>query len=293
SDYEEYRNTHIRREEQAGIVFDFSVEKAKRWASAINIPDGLYNDEEKDLFFRLAMRGFEPIVPNYWRHDFPTLPESLYPRNEEGHEKPLIDVTKSSDIYATRALANLFATGGHVRDTSIMHTRPEPLIKQAINHYIKWAFYDSDLNPSKTALPVHVIYDQKKHETTLQALRAIKKRLRKLVNQHSDALRITSARNTPAESEELKYPLLIGIIICGPIFAIVTHTTDPEEGADNEDGRFISQFDLSERGQDVWNSFAIAIAVMHIRRTMLWLAKEGRCGYSMQVEREVVDDVDL
>lgn len=106
-DNEEYQDRPIHQTEKTGIVFDFSVERAKRWASAINVPKGLFNEEEKDLFFRLAMRGFEPIVPRSWRYDFPTLPESLYPRSSEETDKPIIDVTRSSNLYGEFSLTAL------------------------------------------------------------------------------------------------------------------------------------------------------------------------------------------
>ncbi|GLA52886.1 hypothetical protein AnigIFM63604_009966 [Aspergillus niger] len=282
-DNEEYQDRPIHHTEKTGIVFDFSVERAKRWASAINVPKGLFNEEEKDLFFRLAMRGFEPVVPRSWRYDFPTLPESLYPRSSEASDKPIIDVTRSSNLYAIKALTSLFAVGGRVRDCDILHQQPEPLIKQAIQKYIHWALFDVELDTMQDALPVHVIYAQKKDEKTIKAVRKMNTKLQKLTRQHQEELGV-AINNAPDKEakllEDTKFPLLTGFIICGPIVAILTHSTDPREiGNGEEDGRFISQFDLSERGQDVWNSLAIAITVMHVRRTMLSLAHQGKGSY--------------
>ncbi|KAL3264471.1 hypothetical protein ABHI18_000686 [Aspergillus niger] len=283
-DNEEYQDRPIHHTEKTGIVFDFSVERAKRWASAINVPKGLFNEEEKDLFFRLAMRGFEPVVPRSWRYDFPTLPESLYPRSSEASGKPIIDVTRSSNLYAIKALTSLFAVGGRVRDCDILHQQPEPLIKQAIQKYIHWALFDVELDTMQDALPVHVIYAQKKDEKTIKAVRKMNTKLQKLTRRHQEELGVTII-NAPDKKEakileDIKFPLLTGFIICGPIVAILTHSTDPREiGNGEEDGRFISQFDLSERGQDVWNSLAIAITVMHVRRTMLSLAHQGKESY--------------
>ncbi|PYH71720.1 uncharacterized protein BO88DRAFT_442259 [Aspergillus vadensis CBS 113365] len=283
-DNEEYQDRPIHHTEKTGIVFDFSVERAKRWASAINVPKGLFNEEEKDLFFRLAMRGFEPVIPRSWRYDFPTLPESLYPRSSEENDKPIIDVTRSSNLYAIKALTSLFAVGGRVRDCDILHQQPEPLIKQAIQKYISWALFDVNLDTIKDALPVHVIYAQKKHEKTITAVRKMNTRLQKLTRQHQEDLGVANNTYTVKEMADIlevtKFPLLTGFIICGPIVAILTHSTNPREiGNGQEDGRFISQFDLSERGQDVWNSLAIAITVMHVRRTMLMLAHQGKGSY--------------
>ncbi|PYH44563.1 uncharacterized protein BP01DRAFT_275085, partial [Aspergillus saccharolyticus JOP 1030-1] len=257
--------------EKTGIVFDFSSERAKRWASAINLPEGLYNAEEQDLFFRLAMRGFEPLVPQIWRHDFPTLPESLYPPPSGPSFRPLFQVRRSSNLYATKALANLFSVGGRVRDCDILRQRPERMIKDAIKKYFRWALFDADIYTTKDSIPVHAVYAQKKGETTLDAVRRLNRRLRALTDRyHEPSIEGSSAR---------KFPLLMGFIICGPIVAIVTHSTDPAEAETSFDGKFISQFDLSERGQDVWNSLAIAIAVMHARRTMIRLAEEGVGGF--------------
>ncbi|PYI11139.1 hypothetical protein BO78DRAFT_359661 [Aspergillus sclerotiicarbonarius CBS 121057] len=298
-DNEEYQNRPIRHNEKTGIVFDFSVERAKRWASAINVPEGLYNEEEKDLFFRLAMRGFEPVIPTIWRHDFPTLPESLYPRSAEPNSTPIIDVTRSSNLYATKALSNLFAVGGRVRDCEILRQKPEPLVKQAIKNYIRWALFDANLHTAKDAVPVHVIYAQKKGETTLKAVHNMNEKLRKLARRHHEALGVTSNADSLESDEQdqkptaAKFPLLIGFIICGPIVAIMTHSTDPQEIGDGEvQGRFMGQFDLSERGQDVWNSLAIAITVVSVRRTMLSLAQEGKRGYDHERSPSAFD-IDL
>ncbi|OJJ68176.1 hypothetical protein ASPBRDRAFT_33468 [Aspergillus brasiliensis CBS 101740] len=283
-DNEEYQDRPIHHTEKTGIVFDFSIERAKRWASAINVPEGRFNEEEKDLFFRLAMRGFEPVVPRSWRYDFPTLPESLYPRSSEPDDKPIIDVTRSSNLYAIKALTNLFAVGGRVRDCDILRQQPEPLIKQAIQKYICWAMFDSSLDTIEGALPVHVIYAQKKHEKTIKAVRKMNTKLRKLARRHQDELGVAISTDSGKKKVKIprntRFPLLIGFIICGPIVAILSHSTDPREIRDGEeDGRFISQFDLSERGQDVWNSLAIAITVMHVRRTMLSVAHQGKGSY--------------
>lgn len=67
-----------RREEVDETTSKFDLEKAKRWAHAVTLPQGKWADAERDLFFRLAMRGFEPVVPSNWKLDFMTLPESLF-----------------------------------------------------------------------------------------------------------------------------------------------------------------------------------------------------------------------
>lgn len=95
---EEEDTFRVPKNEKTSLVFDFSVEKARRWAEAINLPDGVFNDEESDLFFRLAMRGFEPLVPRHWKYDFPTLPDLLFPSRED-KTKTLIQALEGSNFY--------------------------------------------------------------------------------------------------------------------------------------------------------------------------------------------------
>jgi hypothetical protein len=42
-----------------------------------------FEDEEVDLFDRLAMRSFEPLIPAQWHRDFPTLPPVLFAQDRD------------------------------------------------------------------------------------------------------------------------------------------------------------------------------------------------------------------
>lgn len=100
---EEDTPTHdfrISKNETADMVFDFSLERSKRLADAISLPENLYTQVERDLFGRLAMRGFEPILPSQWKFDFQTLPESLFPAAGEDFE-PLVQALGGSEFYGT------------------------------------------------------------------------------------------------------------------------------------------------------------------------------------------------
>lgn len=90
----------ISKNETADMVFDFSQERSKRLADAISLPENLYTKVERDLFGRLAMRGFEPILPSQWKFDFQTLPESLFPAAGEDIE-PLVQALGGSEFYGT------------------------------------------------------------------------------------------------------------------------------------------------------------------------------------------------
>ncbi|GIJ86129.1 hypothetical protein Asppvi_005003 [Aspergillus pseudoviridinutans] len=176
----------IQEDEANDSVPDLSLERAKRWANAVNVPKGLWSEVEKQLFYRIAMRGFEPLLPKQWHYDFSTLPNPLFAVSGE-KPSPLINAIKGSEFY--------------------------------------------------------------------------------------------------------------GFVISGPVVAILTLNTDPSAAKGQlgtEDSHFICQLDLSDQGQDVWNSLAVAISVMHIRNTMMELAEHdlaGLCRYN--ADADVVVDQDL
>ena len=80
--------------EKSDFTFDYSLEKAKRWSAVVKFPKDVWSDGERDLFIRLAMRGFEPLIPKHWHFDFPTLPDSLFSEDEKD-EEPIIHAVKS------------------------------------------------------------------------------------------------------------------------------------------------------------------------------------------------------
>lgn len=85
----------------------FDLEKAKRWAHAVKLPLGQWADAECDLYFRLAMRGFEPLIPSNWKSDFSTLPESLFSTQDAGDA--IITSKSDKDFRGTLSITPFFA----------------------------------------------------------------------------------------------------------------------------------------------------------------------------------------
>ncbi|KKZ67917.1 hypothetical protein EMCG_06447 [[Emmonsia] crescens] len=303
----------VRKNDRREVAFDFSVERAERWVAAIKLPKGHWAEAEKDLFYRLAMRGFEPLVPSNWQLDFSTLPESLF-----GHPRdittPYIDAVGASQFRAVNALSGLFKLGNQVRDRQSVRLRPEPVIRRAITGYIKWALYDSNFLNRPNAIPVHTIYSIKPSESTRDALQGLNRRLVMLANRYRTAWRLTPSVETSlsekknntknSESDQCgcvnqyatrSFPVITGFLICGPIVAILTLNSDPKVHTvldSSSSPKFISQFDFGEIAQDVWNSFAVAIAVVRIRKTMAQLEAEGKGEVMWMISNEA-DSVDL
>jgi hypothetical protein len=172
------------------------------------------------------------------------------------------------------------------------------LIKDTIKRYIRWALYDANLEIGPGSLPIHVVHAQGKNESILHALKRVNKSLQRLALRHQKALNETFTiiekpkKGEPVDPKTIskkELPLLVGFIICGPVVAIMTFDLDLLKRAQPADGKFISQFDLAERGQDVWNSLSMTIAVMHIRNTMVQLSEKGYGGYVNTAKRGAVD----
>ncbi|EQL28866.1 hypothetical protein BDFG_08450 [Blastomyces dermatitidis ATCC 26199] len=287
----------VSKNERKEVAFDFSVERAERWVAAIKLPKGHWAEAEKDLFYRLAMRGFEPLVPSNWQLDFSTLPESLLGHPED-ITPPYIDAIGASEFRAISALSDLFELGSQVRDRQSVYLRPEPVIRRAITGYIKWALYDSNLLNRPNAIPIYAIYSLKPSESTRDALQILNQRLVMLANRYREAWRLTpsietsfNGKTNDAENNESgqcdsinqyatrPFPVITGFLICGPIVALLTLNSDPQVHPVLDSmfsAKFISQFDFSEIAQDVWNSFAVAIAVVRMRKTMAQLEAEGK-----------------
>lgn len=184
-----------------------------------------------------------------------------------------------------------------------MHRRPEPIIKRAISKYIRWAVYDAGLHVSSEAIPLYTIGARKRRESTVNAVVKVNRRLQKLADRFRGAYGLASATKelwVPASRPKAKapmLPLLTGFFISGPVVAILTRNTYPSAAngqRGTEDSHFICQLDLSEQGQDVWNSLAVAISVMHIRNTMMELAEHDLAGLCrFNADAHVVVDQDL
>ncbi|OJD19111.1 hypothetical protein AJ78_00897 [Emergomyces pasteurianus Ep9510] len=286
----------VKKNDSREVAFAFSAEKAQRWVDAIKLPKGHWAEAEEDLFHRLAMRGFEPLVPSNWQLDFSTLPESLfgYPGDIS---TPYIYAVDASEFRAINALSDLFELGNKVRDRQVVQLRPEPVIRRAITRYIKWALYNFNFLNRPNAIPVHTIYSLKPSESTRDALQTLNRRLVMLANRYRAAWQMTprietnfnengnSSKNNEVDRCDCanqyasrSFPVITGFLICGPIVALLTLNSDPKVHPvlDSKfSAKFISQFDFGEKAQDVWHSFAIAIAVVRMRKTMAQLEAEA------------------
>lgn len=230
------------------LMNEYDMEKARRHAAATSLPanSGVWERGEKEIFFHLSYRGFEPIFPHNWMTDFRTMPLSLFSRDDEDAPQPLIRVHKENgEFRAIRELRELLDLGKNVRDKVLSSPgiKRETIIEKATKKYINWALSDagvkplSSTKPKKGPLPTHVIVKLKIGQTTTECLIEMKDKMHAIRTQHYRARNIhesieSAAANysTPeledetqiADSSEDDLPVIYGIMIYKSILAIFT-----------------------------------------------------------------------
>ncbi|KAJ5893516.1 hypothetical protein N7495_005207 [Penicillium taxi] len=255
-------------------MYELTNERPNTVVEPVQVPpDSGMGAGETRLFISLAERGYKPLMSGHWADDFETLPASLFtkvkngkiPENEQGL---VFKEKKGSEFDAIKALQELLTVGGRFRDCKMLKARTERIIHHAVQKYLRWAIKDGNLKISPEMIPVHMVGCQRGDEDTITIITRASKKLERLAKRHQDA---------HADFENPYWPTLLGFILCGPIFSIVSVDTDPKDArwsstASDTPIKYLSYFDISDFDQDVWNSLAIAISILHIRDTMAQLA---------------------
>lgn len=294
----------VKKTDRRELAFDFDHERAKRYADAVQLPkdSGYWSGYEKEIFYHLAMRGFEPVLPGSWQIDFKTLPQSLFA--VEGGEAPIIDPYSLRHFRGSYSFSSLLALGRRVRDRRVMHLRSEPIMQQAIHQFISWALSDAEVHPHQrpNAIPTHVLMTGRPGEKSQEALDRMTRRLHAVASRYHDLYGIYPSveHDHPTDEEkedDTRFPVLSGLMICSSVVFMVTlpsnpahsrpfrtrtdSTSDsplPSPSKDESGLRLISTFNFSEHGQDVWHSVGIAVVIMTITkytRKMMEQAGEG------------------
>lgn len=276
----------ISRGERNALINNLTRERAKQMLEAIELPGVKeLSPDERRTAHQLLTRGCMPAIPRHWEKDFPTLPESLFfsvQEDESLHSESefALKADKGTEFYAIRAFQALLKISGIVRDhCNILEDNPEVSIKKSIEKYLRWAFNDAHIRVQSTTTPVHVIYCKKAHEGAKAAFSQAFKSLEKLAS--------TWRNQIPSSPKPAAWPSVMAFVICGPVLSIVTLDCDPNPQTDTQGMRLLGQFDLSNLNNDVWNTLAVAISVMHVKRTMIKLAQTYQSPYVAPIVKDV------
>ena len=146
---------------------------------------------------------------------------------------------------------------------------------------------DAGLHNRPNVIPLYVIYGARAHQSTKETLEVLSARLAALATRYQESWKLAPSIETEYEDTgnsgqqyaDRTFPVLTGFLICGTIVALITLNSDPKACPTPEfeaKPRLIGKFDFGERGDDVWNALALAIAVNRVRKTMLHLEEEGQ-----------------
>ncbi|KAJ5697647.1 hypothetical protein N7488_011331 [Penicillium malachiteum] len=267
----------ISRGERNDLLNELTRERGKQLIQSLEIPnDPSIAEEQMKLFRTLGTRGCAPIISRFWADDFPTLPKALFTREtprstpDELEESLPFEPLWGSEFYAIKALQEVFALGGRVRDSTLLTVSPQVAIERTIRKYMRWAMYTAGLEEMDSTIPVYAVCCRQKGEDLLKTLTRASQRLEKLASRHQEA-------HTKLMSNNHRLPVLVAFVVTGPILCLISRDTDPSSlkisGSLVEDAdidtriKFMTHIDLSDTAQDVWNSLAVALCVCHARDT--------------------------
>lgn len=295
---------------------DYEAERARRWAAAHDLPEGsgVWSKAEHELFLHLAMRGYEPVVPNNWMRDFKTFPMSLFSDPDE--EESLIRAMSDQEFRAIRALRDLIETGKQVRDKKLASPGYdiENTLLRAITSYMQWAMHDAGIKVDQNLFPVHRFAIRKKGQRTNDLIGELEDSLSKLAQLYrnevgilpsveaADQAPVANSGEAMIQDEEDALPTLLGLMLVSGVLVIFTFNPNiaevkAEPGTDDDDEemslRYIAKFDFFDKRMDVWNALSVAIACMMVRKIQIERGVETRSLEEVKTERHDRDDPDL
>ena len=262
-----------------------------------------WDDDHIALMERLTLRGFEPVLPAYWKFNYPWLPEGLFCKDDDS----FIRSVKDEMAHSHRAFDDLLEMSSRIRDgifynngkdirKQVVRSLPERQGKRFIEKFINWCDKDSGLD-LKRAIPMLTIVARPKDVDPAIMQRIARNRLAGYAEQWKEAFRIRqSIEGSPVSraSTVLTYPIptLYAIIASYNLVAVVAYR--PDDGPD-ADIRSVLLMDNNNVNYDFWNALAIALLLCHVRNVRVRIAEETGIGLKVPgvEDGEVQNDPDL
>ncbi|RDL39949.1 uncharacterized protein BP5553_04289 [Venustampulla echinocandica] len=237
-----------------------SIEKARK--------AGDWHTDALFLFERLTLRSFEPLIPQTWKIDFPTLPEILF---TEDDDDAFVGYNRKPSGHGVKALQALLSLGVRVRDKITVGLPTEKLIEQEINRYIKWSERDGGFDKMRF-LPVLSVVRARPKQSGDSISLDISTKMNFFAKKYRDYFGVSSdeGRDDQNDASTRAPPLLYGIIVAKTLAIFVTlDSTDL-----NAKVRHMQHFDFKDKDMDVWNGFALAIMIICARNYIMSLEGE-------------------
>lgn len=287
SEEEYHRTTPSRRR-----IIDMPTEQSRKGVSAPELRAAGWDDDHIPLVQKIVMRGFEPLLPRYWKWDYRFLPDALFSADDEA----FISSATGKHFHGIRALEKLFELGGRTRDRMILKNAlgPEQQVRRSLLAYMKWADRDAQLD-KKTAIPLIALVMKPAGTPAPVLQESARRKLAKLEARYEEAFRIKQSIELPPSTNtsngtKLVYqvPQLYAIIASHTVVALVAYRPDDTEHS----VKSMAFFDLKDKDYDVWNALALASVVCHARNVQMRVAEETGLGVKEVGVEEVEDDPD-
>ncbi|KAF2143734.1 uncharacterized protein K452DRAFT_357358 [Aplosporella prunicola CBS 121167] len=271
--------------------FKLDLARTRRHNDAQRLREAGWGEDPIALWVKLAMRGYEPLLPHNWMLDFETLSPMLFaPR----HSRAYIRAVHGNDFRAIKALQSLIFIGARARDAihpkvlSPPSRSPEELIRREIERYSRWAFADGGVS-SDSIIPVLAMISGAESVSPDILETRIKAHLASLCAEWRAALHVVNGEDGHDTSEQLftaPPPEVYGVVVWGTKAGFIIYA----DGGKEPRTEVIATFDFGVAEYDVWTSLAIAILVVHCRKVLLKM--KGVMGVVESVEKTGEDDPD-
>ncbi len=250
-----------------------------------------WDDDHIVLVQKIAMRGYEPLLPHHYKFEWPFYPDALFADDDNA----FLTTLSGRFFRGSKALGRLFELGGRVRDCVLLNgrTTPEQQTKKMVKEYIKWADADANLDTT-SAIPMLAIECQPSSIPAARLQEKARAKLDKLAARYRTAFRVNqSIERSPTSraSTVLAHPIptLYAIVASGTLVALVAYNPADE----NPDVKPIAFFQMNDTAYDVWNALALAIIICHVRNIQIRIAEETGLGVKGPEVKVEVDDPDL
>lgn len=270
-----------------------TTEHFKRGVDTSELRAHGWGDDHITLMQRLSLRGFEPLLPAYWKFDYSFMPDALFSTTDDA----FVSSVRGDQFRAIAAFEKLLEMGGRVRDRLILQgpTGPEQQSCRQVRAFMRWAEADAQLDP-RTAIPIMVLENAPADTPATVLQENARKKCAKLAKRWHDALRVTqsiefaptsskskkSRKSTASTQTQLAYPIptLYAIIASHTLVALTAYNPADSvvEDASEPQIKSAAFFDMKDSAYDVWNALAIAIIVCHVRNVQARLAEQTGVG---------------
>ncbi|KAK5135269.1 hypothetical protein LTR08_005371 [Meristemomyces frigidus] len=274
------------------------AEHSSRGVSSADLRAAGWGAAHIALVQKIAMRGFEPLLPRYYMMDYRYLPDALFAVDNVAFLSSL----RGAHYKAIVALNKLLEIGGRVRDCVLVdgNLTPEQQVRRSLRLFIKWALADAELDPA-TTIPVLALSIAPADTPAAELQESARRKMARLHARYEAAFRVaesieptthplpTSTPETATTTTLIAHPIpqLYALIASHTFVALMAYRPDL---ADEGQVKLVSHFDLGARGYDVWNALALAIVVCQARNVLVGVAEETGVGARVAAAGGGVDD---